>query len=155
MQRSGARVGFGSDWYVTSVNPLDGIEAAVTRLDPNGLTDVPLGLGEEITLTEAIKNYTINGAYVNFLDDQVGSIEVGKQADLVILDKNLFAIPAHEINETKVIATLFAGCLVYISSEDYKLSEDGKPIPQTLFCDGSTNSPKEIARGEDINDGWN
>ena len=155
MQRSGARVGFGSDWYVTSVNPLDGIEAAITRLDPNGLTDVPLGVGEEITLAEAIENYTINGAYVNFLDDQVGSIEVGKQADLVILDKNLFAIPAHEINETKVIATLFAGCLVYLSSGGYKLSEDGKPIPRTLFCDGSTNSRGEIARGEDIDDGWN
>ena len=135
MQRSGARVGFGSDWYVTSVNPLDGIETAVTRLDPNGLTDVPLGVGEEITLAEAIENYTINGAYVNFLDDQAGSIEAGKQADLVILDKNLFAIPAQEINETKVIATLFAGCLVYTSSEGYKLSEDGKPIPQTLLCD--------------------
>jgi hypothetical protein len=155
MQRSGARVGFGSDWYVTSVNPLDGIEAAVTRLDPNGLTDVPLGVGEEITLAEAIKNYTINGAYVNFLDDQVGSIEVGKQADLVILDKNLFAIPAHEINQTKVIATFFAGCLVYISTEGDKLSDDGKPIPQTLLCDGSTNSRREIARGKDINDGCN
>ena len=153
MQRSGARVGFGSDWYVTSVNPLDGIETAVTRLDPNGLTDVPLGVGEEITLAEAIENYTINGAYVNFLDDQAGSIEAGKQADLVILDKNLFAIPAQEINETKVIATLFAGCLVYISSEGYKLSEDGKPIPQTLLCDGSTNARRKIARGEDINEG--
>ena len=155
MQRSGARVGFGSDWYVTSVNHLDGIEAELTRLDPNGLTDVPLGVGEEITLAEAIKNYTINGAYVNFLDDQVGSIEVGKQADLVILDKNLFAIPAHEINQTKVIATFFAGCLVYISTEGDKLSDDGKPIPQTLLCDGSTNSRREIARGKDINDGWN
>lgn len=153
MQRSGARVGFGSDWYVTSVNPLDGIETAVTRLDPNGLTDVPLGVGEEITLAEAIENYTINGAYVNFLDDQAGSIEAGKQADLVILDKNLFAIPAQEINETKVIATLFAGCLVYISSEGHKLFEDGKPIPQTLLCDGSTNSRRKITRGEDINDG--
>ena len=116
---------------------------------------MPLGVGEEITLAEAIENYTINGAYVNFLDDQVGSIEVGKQADLVILDKNLFAIPAHEINETKVIGTLFAGCLVYLSSGGYKLSEDGKPIPLTLFCDGSTNSRGEIARGEDIDDGWN
>ena len=153
MQRSGARVGFGSDWYVTSVNPLDGIETAVTRLDPNGLTDVPLGVGEEITLAQAIENYTINGAYVNFLDDQAGSIEAGKQADLVILDKNLFAIPAQQINETKVIATLFAGCLVYTSSEGYKLSEDGKPIPQTLLCDGSTNARRKIARSEDINDG--
>ncbi len=113
MQRTGARIGFGSDWYVTSVNPLDGIEAAVTRLEPNGSTDVPLGDGEEITLAEAIENYTINSAYVNFLDNKVGSIEVGKQADLAILDRDLFTIPAHEINKVKVVATLFEGRLVY------------------------------------------
>ncbi len=134
MQRSGARVGFGSDWYVTSVNPLDGIETAVTRLDPNGATDMPLGMGEEITLDEAIENYTINSAYVNFLDDKVGSIEVGKQADLVILNKNLFAIPAHEINQTNVVATLFEGCLVYLSSEGYKLWEDGASAPNKQVC---------------------
>ena len=113
MQRTGAKVGFGSDWYVTSVNPLDGIETAVTRLDPNGLTDVPLGQNEEISLAQAIENYTLNSAYVNFLDHRVGSVEVGKQADLVILDRNLFAIPTSEINEAKVIATLFEGRLVY------------------------------------------
>ena len=113
IQRTGARIGFGSDWYVTSVNPLDGIEAAVTRLEPNGLTNIPLGNNEEITLSQAIENYTINSAYVNFLDEKVGSIEVGKQADLVILDRNLFAIPTSEINEAKVVATLFEGRLVY------------------------------------------
>ena len=68
---------------------------------------------EEITLSQAIENYTINSAYVNFLDEKVGSIEIGKQADLVILDRNLFAIPTLEINEAKVVATLFEGRLVY------------------------------------------
>ena len=111
--KTGAIIGFGSDWYVSSVNPLDGIEVAVTRLEPNGLTDVPLGENEEISLAEAIKSYTINSAYVNFLDDRVGSIEIGKQADLIILDKNLFDIEPSEINETKVMATLFNGKLVF------------------------------------------
>ena len=111
--KTGAIIGFGSDWYVTSVNPLDGIEVAVTRLEPNGLTDIPLGENEEISLAEAIKSYTINGAYVNFLDDRAGSIEIGKQADLIILDKNLFDIEPSEINETKVMATLFNGKLVF------------------------------------------
>ena len=113
VQRTGAKIGFGSDWYVTSVNPLDGIEAAVSRLEPNGLTEIPLGENEEIDLASAIKAYTLNGAYVNFLDHLVGSIEVGKQADLVILEDNLFEIPTHKINETKVTATLFNGHLVY------------------------------------------
>ena len=77
------------------------------------MTDIPLGENEEISLAEAIKSYTINGAYVNFLDDRAGSIEIGKQADLIILDKNLFDIEPSEINETKVMATLFNGKLVF------------------------------------------
>ena len=117
------------------MNPLDGIEAAVTRLDPNGLTDVPLRVDEEISLAEAIENYTTNSAYVNFLEDKVGSIEVGKKADLVILDKNLFAIPAREINSTKVVATLFVGCLVYLSNHDHRFSDDGNATLEKLFCD--------------------
>ena len=84
VHRTGAKIGFGSDWYVTSVNPLDGIEAAVTRLEPNGLTNIPLGKNEEIDLATAIKAYTINGAFVNFLEHKVGSIEPGKQADLIV-----------------------------------------------------------------------
>ena len=113
VHRTGAKIGFGSDWYVTSVNPLDGIEAAVTRLEPNGLTNIPLGKNEEIDLATAIKAYTINGAFVNFLEHKVGSIEPGKQADLIVLDNNLFDIPPSQINETKVLATFFNGLLVH------------------------------------------
>ena len=113
LQRSGAKVAFGSDWYVSSANPLDGIEAAVTRLDPNGETDAPLGLDEAINLADAIAAYTINSAFVNFLDHDSGSIETGKRADLIVLDRNLFDILPEEINEARVTATLFAGQLVF------------------------------------------
>ena len=118
VKRSGGKIAFGSDWYVTSVNPLDGIETAVTRLEPNGLTKNPLGVNEEIGLADAIEAYTLNGAYVNFLDKKVGSIEVGKQADLIVLDKNLFEIPPKEINESRVLATIFNGVIVFGSYED-------------------------------------
>ena len=113
VQRTGARVAFGSDWYVTSANPLDGIEAAVTRLDPDRKTDEPLGENEEINLAQAIENYTLNSAYVNFLDVDTGSIEIGKLADIIVLDRNLFDVPASEINLVRVIATLFRGELVF------------------------------------------
>lgn len=113
VQRSGAKIAFGSDWSVSSANPLDGIEVAVTRLDPWGETDQPLGSNEEVSLADAIAYYTINAAYVNFLDSDSGSIEVGKLADLVVLDRNLFQVAPAEINEVKVTATLFAGKLVY------------------------------------------
>ena len=118
VKRAGGKIAFGSDWYVTSVNPLDGIETAVTRLEPNGLTKNPLGVNEEIGLEDAIEAYTLNGAYVNFLDKKVGSIEVGKQADLIVLDKNLFEIPPKEINESRVLATIFNGDIVFGSYED-------------------------------------
>ena len=77
------------------------------------LLHIPLGKNEEIDLATAIKAYTINGAFVNFLEHKVGSIEPGKQADLIVLDNNLFDIPSSQINETKVLATFFNGLLVH------------------------------------------
>ena len=113
LHRAGTRIAFGSDWFVSSANPLEGIEVAVTRLEPNGGSTAPLGKNEELGLAQAIRSYTLNSAYLNHVDDITGSIEVGKLADLIVLDKNLFAIPAAEINQTKVTATLFGGKVVY------------------------------------------
>ena len=110
---AGAVVAFGGDWYVSSPNPLLGIETAVTRLDPLGETDEPLTPEERIPLADAIASYTIRSAYVNFLDDETGSIEVGKLADLVVLDRNLFAIPASEISDASVVATLLEGEVIH------------------------------------------
>lgn len=112
VMNSGAMVAFGSDWYVSSANPLAGIEAAVTRLDPWGNTSEPLTPEQRISLADAITNYTIRSAYVNFLDDKTGSIEIGKLADIIVLDKNLFRIPLADISETSVVATLFGGKVV-------------------------------------------
>ncbi len=111
--RSGAVLAFGSDWSVSSANPLLGIEVAVTRLGPEGETTEPLFAVEAIGLAEAIAAYTIGAAYANALETETGSIEVGKRADLVLLDRDLFAIPPAEISETAVVATLFGGEVVY------------------------------------------
>jgi len=110
---SGAVLAFGSDWFVSSANPLLGIETAVTRLGPLGETDRVFLPEERISLADAIAAYTIGSAYVNFLDRETGSIEGGKLADLVVLDRNLFAIPAAEISDARVVATLLDGQLVY------------------------------------------
>ena len=64
---------------------------------------------ETVDLATALAAFTINSAYVNGIEDISGSISVGKLADLVVLDRNLFAIPAKEISETKVLLTLFGG----------------------------------------------
>ncbi len=100
---------FGSDWSVSSMNPLEGIEVAVTRRDPE-TGPGPAWLPEEaIDLPTALAAYTIRGARVSFQEAEAGSIEVGKAADLIVLDRNLFEIDPHEISETKVVLTLLEG----------------------------------------------
>ncbi len=107
--RSGAVVAFGSDWSVSSANPLEEIEVAVTRMGPFGETNTPFLPSERIDLPEALAAFTINAAYVNRHETDTGSIEVGKLADLVVLDRNLFAIPQTEISDAHVLVTLFEG----------------------------------------------
>jgi predicted amidohydrolase YtcJ len=112
---TGAMIVGGSDWSVTSMNPLDAIQVAVTR---RGLKEPPgaAWLPEElIDLPTMIAAYTINGAYVNFQEKETGSLEVGKAADLIVLDKNLFDIPPHEIHTVKVLSTIIDGVEVFKS----------------------------------------
>jgi predicted amidohydrolase YtcJ len=110
---TGARVAFGSDWSVSTANPLLGIEVAVRRQDPEDST-APVFMPEQrISLDAAIAGYTIEAAFTNFLDADTGSVEVGKYADLIIVSDNLFDIPTDKISDAKVLATLLEGELVY------------------------------------------
>lgn len=104
---------FGSDWTVAPINPLLGIYAAVTRrtLDdknPNGW--IP---EQKITVEEAIKAYTINNAYAAFEENVKGSIDVGKLADLVILNEDILTIDPVKIKDVKVDMTVFDGKVIY------------------------------------------
>lgn len=113
LYESGAVVAAGSDWSVTSMNPLRGIEVALTRRDPD-LGPGPAWIPEQrLALPEILAAYTIKGAYVMHQERLTGSLEAGKFADLVVLEKNLFEIPAHEIGEVKVWMTVFEGRQVY------------------------------------------
>jgi predicted amidohydrolase YtcJ len=110
---AGGVTAFGSDWSVSSMNPLDGIEVAVTHREPQKGPG-PAWLPEErIALPEAIAGYTIRGAYLDFTEKETGSIEQGKAADLIVLDRNLFEIPPSEIHRAKVLWTLLEGREVY------------------------------------------
>jgi predicted amidohydrolase YtcJ len=113
LYRSGAVVAFGSDWSVSSANPLEELQVAVTRMDPAGSTTEPFLPHERIGLPEALAAFTINAAWVNRLEKETGSIEVGKRADLLVLDRNLFAIPPTEISHTRALVTLFGGRVVH------------------------------------------
>jgi len=111
--RSGAVVAFGSDWSVSSANPWEELQVAVTRMDPAGGTTEPFLPQQRIALPEALAAFTINAAWVNRLEKETGSIEVGKRADLVVLDRNLFAIPLTEIAHSRALVTLFGGRVVH------------------------------------------
>ncbi len=116
---TGAMMAFGSDWPVSSPNPLWEIHVAVNRIEPpdypyrDASTPEPFLPDERITLPEAIPASTMGSAYVNHLDDVTGSIEVGKDADLVVLDRNLFDHPVDEIYSAKVDLTFVEGRPVF------------------------------------------
>ena len=110
---TGGMVVGGSDWIYGPVDPLESMEVMITRQDPND-AQAPVGnIRDAIDLATAIDVFTINPAWLMHHEDQVGSIEVGKRADIVVLDKNLFEIPATSINETSVLVTIFDGRVVY------------------------------------------
>ena len=113
IKKTGGRITGGSDWTVSSLNPLLAIEVAITRKEPGQKNGEALIPQEAVTLETILKGYTLEAAYGLFLDDKIGSIEVGKLADIVVLDRNLFKIPRHEIHNTKVNQTIFNGKIVY------------------------------------------
>ncbi|HZP89862.1 MAG TPA: amidohydrolase [Actinomycetota bacterium] len=120
LARSGAVLAVGSDWPVSSPNPLWEIHVAVNRTIPPGYPyaasdsdDEPFLPDERLDLPTALAAATMGSAYVNHLDGVAGSIEVGKRADLVVLDRNLFEHPAGEIAQAAVDLTLVGGRVVF------------------------------------------
>ena len=111
--RTGARLAGGSDWTVTTANPLLEIEVAVTRVAPDSRDVAPFLPDERLSLDAALRAFTIGSAYVNHLDDDTGTIEVGKLADFVVLDRNLRAADAGPIGEAAVRQTFVEGQEVF------------------------------------------
>jgi hypothetical protein len=113
LARAGARLVFGSDWPVVTLDPIPAIHNAVLRQDTEGHPEGGWVPDEKVTLEQAIAAYTINGAFATFEEEVKGSIREGKLADLVVLSRDLFAIPAREIHTAKVLLTLVGGREVY------------------------------------------
>jgi predicted amidohydrolase YtcJ len=103
-----------SDFPVTiPFDPLIGIETGITRMAIGGSDKNILWSEESVSLEEMIASFTINGAIANFLEEEIGSLEVEKKADFIVIDQNLFQIPTIEIAKTKVLRTFVDGKEVF------------------------------------------
>ena len=115
--RHGAHLAAGSDWSVSSPDPLDGIHVAVNRRMPDAAPDVPSFLPDQrLALSTAVAAYTAGSARVNGHDDETGHLAAGMLADVVIIDRDIFAGSADQIADAGVEATYIGGRQVYVAS---------------------------------------
>jgi predicted amidohydrolase YtcJ len=113
MLDSGATLAMGSDCPVASPNPFYGIHAAVTRQRRDGTPPGGWYPSQRLSLSEAIWGYTMGAALASGQEKQQGSLSPGKLADLIVLDRDIFAIPPHEIADIQVVMTVFDGRIVF------------------------------------------
>jgi predicted amidohydrolase YtcJ len=113
LRRAGAVLAFGSDWTVAPLSPILGIYAAVTRRTLDGKNPGGWIPGEKVSVEEAVRAYTVNGAWVEFAEATKGTIAPGKLADLVVLDRDIFTIPPEDIDRTSVRMTIYDGRVIY------------------------------------------
>ncbi len=110
---AGGRLALGSDFPVEPADPRLGLYAAVTRQDLDGQPPGGWYPDQRLTREEALRGFTLDAAWSLFLDDQIGSLDVGKRADLVVFGRDLMTVPAREIPEVPIDYTLVDGAIVY------------------------------------------
>jgi predicted amidohydrolase YtcJ len=110
---TGARIAAGSDWPVSTPNPFQAIQVGITREDVDRAGSPPWIPNERVSRELLLAAYTINGAWLNHREKETGSLEVGKAADFIIVDRDVFSVPVQEIGQTRVLSTYVNGRLVY------------------------------------------
>ena len=111
--KSGARLAFGTDFPVESPNPFPGLSAAISRQDMNGQPPGGWIPSERLTFAQALSAYTRGAAYANFAEDRIGSLEPGKWADFVIVDRDPTKVDASSLENTQVVETWVGGKRVW------------------------------------------
>lgn len=114
----GARLAFSSDWFVAPAEPIVGIYAAVTRRTLDGANPEGWVAGEKITVEEALYAYTVAAAYASYDEDSKGTIRPGMLADLVLIDRDITAVPPETIRDARVLTTIVDGNIVYDVERD-------------------------------------
>ena len=113
MREAGVRLALGSDFPVEQVDPLLGLQAAVTRQDAEGRPEGGWLPAQRLTPAQALQGFTRDAAYAGFAEDDVGTLAVGKRADFVLLDGDPLAVPAGRIADLRVLATYLDGQPVF------------------------------------------
>src|SRR5260370_20739741 len=113
IHKSGGRLAFGSDWPVVTMNPFAGMQVAVTRQTEERLPTGGWQPQQRIGILDAVRAYTLDAAWAGRRETAEGSLEPGKQADLVLLSQDLFQIEPHQIGATEVLITSVDGKLVH------------------------------------------
>jgi predicted amidohydrolase YtcJ len=116
IQADGGRLAFGSDWPVVTMNPWQGLQTGITRKTSEGKPEGGFVPSEAVSLEDGIKAYTLGAAFAGRRDQQEGSLEAGKLADLIMVDQDLFKIPPSTIDKTHVLLTMVGGKIVYQST---------------------------------------
>ena len=111
--KQGSKIACGSDFPVESPNPFEGLHAAVTRQNNAGVPDGGWYKNQAMTLTEAFRCFTLDAAYAGHQEKTLGSLEPGKWADFIVIDRDLFTMPTYDIYKTGVLQTWVAGRQVY------------------------------------------
>ena len=126
--RAGARIAAGSDWFVSSPNPFCAIQVGTTRQSPEPPFGAPWIPTERVSRKTLLAAYTTGGAYVNHREHETGSLEVGKAADFVIVDRNPLTVPVRRISGTRVLKTFVDGEEVYAAGP--ATGPQGDPDPE-------------------------
>ena len=124
--RSGARLAFGSDFPVESPNPFPGLAAAISRQDPNGQPPGGWRPQERVSLAQALAGFTREAAFAGLADSRIGSLEPGKWADFIIVDRDPTAIDAQALAATQVLETWVAGKRVWAKAASGGGGERGR-----------------------------
>lgn len=110
---AGAVLAFGSDWTVAPLDPLKGIQAAVTRRTIDGMNPQGWVPAQKITVEEAVRAYTAGSAYAEWTENEKGTLETGRLADFLVLDRDILTVAPETIDRARVVMTVVGGRVVY------------------------------------------
>ena len=110
---NGVIIASGSDFPVEKANPFLGLHAAVTRQNSDNQPKDGWLPSQKLSVTEALKSFTIDAAYAGFWESDIGSLEAGKKADFILIDRDIFTVPEEQIDDVQVLETWIDGKRVH------------------------------------------